>query len=279
MSTANAFHRVGLAAVYALVTAGGLVFIFPLLFVLRTSLTPVGMLYADPPVIVPWPPHWANYAEMWAGGPVLAWLRNSVVISAISVVAETFSSALVAYGFARVRFRGRDTLFLLVLATTMIPMHVTLVPQYLLYHQLGWIDSAWPLIVPRLFGTPFYIFILRQFFLALPRELDDAAEIDGANRLQILTRIMLPLSGSAIAAVAVFSFVNRWNDFLEPVIYLLTPEKLTLAVGLRWFTGRHGTEYHLLTAGAILMTAPMIAAFFLAQRQFVRGIALAGIKA
>ena len=279
MSTANAFHRVGLAAVYALVTAGGLVFIFPLLFVLRTSLTPVGMLYADPPVIVPWPPHWANYAEMWAGGPVLAWLRNSVVISAISVVAETFSSALVAYGFARVRFRGRDTLFLLVLATTMIPMHVTLVPQYLLYHQLGWIDSAWPLIVPRLFGTPFYIFILRQFFLALPRELDDAAEIDGANRLQILTRIMLPLSGSAIAAVAVFSFVNRWNDFLEPVIYLLTPEKLTLAVGLRWFTGRHGTEYHLLTAGAILMTAPMVAAFFLAQRHFVRGIALAGIKA
>src|ERR1041384_5232762 len=158
MSTANTFRRVGLAAVYALVPPGGLVFIFPLLFVLRPSLTPVGMLYADPPVVVPWPPHWANYAEMWAGGPVLAWLRNSVVISGISVVAETLSSALVAYGFARVRFRGRDTLFLLVLATTMIPMHVTLVPQYLLYHQLGWIDSAWPLIVPRLFGTPFYIF-------------------------------------------------------------------------------------------------------------------------
>src|SRR5262245_8862067 len=279
MSTANALHRAGLAAVYALVTAGGLIFIFPLLFVLRTSLTPVGMLYADPPVIVPWPPHWANYAEMWAGGPVLAWLRNSAVITGVSVVAETVSSALVAYGFARVRFHGRDTLFVLGLATTMVPMHVTLVPQYLLYHQLGWIDSAWPLIVPRLFGTPFYIFILRQFFLGLPRELDDAAEIDGANRLQILTRIMLPLSGSAIAAVAVFSFVNRWNDFLEPVIYLLTPEKLTLAVGLRWFTGRHGTEYHLLTAGAILMTAPMIVAFFLAQRHFVRGIALAGIKA
>src|SRR4051812_22844339 len=122
MSTASGVRRLGLAAAYVLVTAGGLVFVFPLLFVLRTSLTPVGMLYADPPVVVPWPPHWANYAEMWAGGPVLAWLRNSAVITGISVVAETLSSALVAYGFARVRFRGRDTLFLLVLATTMVPM-------------------------------------------------------------------------------------------------------------------------------------------------------------
>lgn len=271
-------RRLGRLLVYVFVTAAGLVYIFPVLYMLRTSLTPVGLIYADPPVIVPWPPHWQNYVEMWQGGPVLAWLRNSVFVTGVSVFVETTTSALVAYGFARTRFRGRHVLFILVLATTMIPMHVTLIPQYLLYHKLGWIDTLWPLLVPRFFGTAFYIFILRQFFLALPKELDDAAEIDGASRLQILTRIIIPLSTSAIAAVAVFSFINRWNDFLEPVIYLLTPENLTLAVGLRWFTGRHGTEYHLLMAGAVMMTGPMIVAFFLAQKHFVRGIALAGIK-
>ena len=271
-------RRLGMVAAYAAVALGGLVYIFPLLLMLRTSLTPVGQLFADPPVLVPWPPHWQNYAEMWQGGPVLAWLRNSLVVTGISVVAETISSMLVAYGFARTRFRGRNALFVLVLATTMIPLHVTLIPQYLLYHRFGWINTLWPLIVPRFFGTTFYIFILRQFFLTLPKELDDAAEIDGANRLQVLLRIIVPLSAPAIATVAVFSFINRWNDFLEPVIYLLTPENLTLAVGLRWFTGRHGTEYHLLMAGAVLMTGPMIVAFFLAQKHFVQGIALAGVK-
>jgi multiple sugar transport system permease protein len=268
----------GLAAAYAAVALGGLIYIFPLLFMLRTSLTPVGLLFADPPVLVPWPPRWQNYAEMWQVGPVLAWLRNSLLVTGVSVVVETVSSMLVAYGFARTRFRGRNALFVLVLATTMIPLHVTLIPQYLLYHRLGWINTLWPLIVPRFFGTAFYIFILRQFFLTLPKELDDAAEIDGANRLQVLLRIIVPLSAPAIATVAVFSFINRWNDFLEPVIYLLTPENLTLAVGLRWFTGRHGTEYHLLMAGAVLMTGPMIVAFFLAQKHFVQGIALAGVK-
>jgi ABC-type glycerol-3-phosphate transport system permease component len=271
-------RRLGRLLAYAAVTAGGLVYIFPLLFMLRTSLTPVGLLFADPPVIVPWPPYWQNYAEMWQGGPVLAWLRNSLLVTGVSVVAETTASTLVAYGFARTRFRGRNVLFMLVLATTMIPLHVTLIPQYLLYHRLGWINTLWPLIVPRFFGTAFYIFILRQFFLTLPKEMDDAAEIDGANRFQVLTRIIVPLSTPAIATVAVFSFINRWNDFLEPVIYLLTPENLTLAVGLRWFTGRHGTEYHLLMAGAVLMVGPMIVAFFLAQKYFVQGIALAGIK-
>jgi ABC-type glycerol-3-phosphate transport system permease component len=273
-----ASRAAGRLLAYAVVIAGGLIYLFPVLYMLRTSLTPVGLLYADPPVIIPWPPHWQNYAEMWQAGPVAAWIRNSVLITGISVVAETITSTLVAFGFARARFRGRDAVFVLVLATTMIPNHVTLIPQYLLYHKLGWINTFWPLIVPRFFGHAFYIFILRQFFLTLPRELDEAAEIDGAGRLQILTRIVAPLSAPAIATVAVFSFMNHWNDFVEPVIYLLTPENLTLAVGLRWFTGRYGTEYHLLMAGAVLMTGPMIVAFFLAQKYFVQGIALAGLK-
>jgi ABC-type glycerol-3-phosphate transport system permease component len=274
----EATRRLGRLVVYAILIVGSLVYAFPLLIMLRTSLTPVGMLLADPPVIVPWPPYWQNYLILWDEVPIPRWLLNSAQITLISVVAETITSTLVAFGFARTRFRGRDKLFYGVLATMMLPSTVTLVPQFILYQALGWVNTFWPLIVPRFFGTAFYIFILRQFFMTLPRELDDAAEIDGANRLQILMRIVVPLSGPAIATVAVFSFMNRWNDFLEPVIYLFTPDTLTLAVGLRWFTGRHGTEFHLLMAGALLMTAPMIVAFFLAQKHFVRGIALTGIK-
>jgi multiple sugar transport system permease protein len=268
----------GRALAYVVLTVGGLVFSFPLLFMLRTALMPADLMYVYPPVIVAWPPAWQNYVTLWDEVPIPRWLFNSTQITVVSVVAETISSTLTAFGFARVRFRGRDKLFFVVLVTMMLPGTVTLIPQFILYQSLGWVNTFWPLIIPRFFGYAFYIFILRQFFLALPRELDDAAEIDGANRLQILTRIVVPLSGPAIATVAVFSFMNRWNDFLEPVIYLYTPEKLTLAVGLRWFTGRHGTEYHLLMAGALLMTAPMIVAFFLAQKHFVRGIALTGIK-
>ncbi len=165
------------------------------------------------------------------------------------------------------------------MATTMVPVTVTLVPQYILFNYFGWVNTYWPLIVPRFFGRPFYIFLLRQFFLTLPGELDAAAEIDGANRLQILLRVIAPISAPAIATVAVFSFMNHWNDFLEPTIYLLRPERQTLAVGLRWFVNVYSTSYHLLMSGAVLMTMPMIIAFFLAQKQFVRGIALTGIKA
>lgn len=257
---------------------GGLMYLFPLFYMIRTSLTPLPMLYVNPPVIVPWPPHWQNYVEMWQDGLFPDWIRNSLQITSVSVLAETVTSVLVAFGFARTQFAGRDRLFYVVLATMMLPGTVTLIPQYLLFHALGWINTFLPLIVPRFFGHAFYIFVLRQFFLSIPKDLDDAAEIDGANRLQILHRITAPLSAPAIATVAVFSFMNRWNDFIEPLIYLLTPEKLTLAVGLRWFTGQYGTEYHLLMAGAVLMTGPMIVAFFLAQKQFVQGITLTGIK-
>ena len=251
---------------------------FPLIYVLRTSLTAEHELFAWPPVIIPWPPVWDNYVEMWTNGPTWSWVKNSTIVTLVSVVAETVTSVFVAFGFSRTRFAGRDKLFLGVLATMMLPGAVTLVPKWLIFFRLGWIDTLWPLIVPRFFATPFYIFILRQFFLSLPKELDDAAEIDGANLIQVLRRIILPLSVPAIATVAVFSFMNRWNDFLEPLIYLLHTENLTLAVGMRWFTGQWGTEFHLLMAGAMLMVAPMIVAFFIAQKQFIRGIALTGIK-
>ena len=263
---------------YVLLIVGGLAYTFPILYMIRTSLIEKGDLYAIPPIVFPFPPAWDNYIDMWTNGPTAHWVKNSVIVTLISVVAETIVSTLVAYGFARCRFVGRDKVFLGVLATMMLPGAVTLIPRWLMFFHLGWIDTMWPLLVPRFFGTAFYIFILRQFFLSLPKELDEAAEIDGAGRLQVLFRLIVPLSVPAIATVGVFSFMNRWNDFLEPLIYLLHEENLTLAVGMRFFINRHETEYALLMAGGVLMTGPMIVAFFFAQKQFIRGIALTGIK-
>jgi ABC-type glycerol-3-phosphate transport system permease component len=184
---------------------------------------------------------------------------------------------LAAYGFSRVRCPGRDRAFVFVLAT-MMPYHVVLIPRYLLFRDLGWLNSLYPLIVPNLFGSAFYIFVLRQFFLSLPMELDEAAQIDGASMLTILTRIVAPLAKPALATVAVFSFINNWNDFVQPLIYLQSPDRLTLAVAIRWFTGRQGTEFHLLMAISVLALLPVIVMFFLAQKQFIRGIALTGVK-
>jgi ABC-type glycerol-3-phosphate transport system permease component len=263
---------------YVLVVGGSAAYMFPVLFMMRTSLTLESDLYVLPPIIVPWPPIWENYVEMWGNGPTWSWIKNSIIVTVFSVLAETAVSVSVAYGFARTKFAGRDKLFIGVLATMMLPGAVTLIPRWLIFYNLGMIDTLWPLLIPRIFGTAFYIFIMRQFFLTLPRELDEAARIDGATHLQILFKVVMPLSAPAIATIAVFSFMNRWNDFLEPLIYLLHTENLTLAVGLRFFSSKFGTEYHLLMAGAMLLVAPMILAFFLAQKQFVRGIALTGIK-
>ena len=277
-ATARARSRARRALLYALVLPGAFAYMFPVFFMLRTSLTLESDLYALPPVIVPWPPIWENFVEMWTNGPTGSWLKNSAIVTGFSVVAETVASVSVAYGFARTQFAGRDKLFLGVLATMMLPGAVTLIPRWLIFFHLGMVDTLWPLLIPRVFGTAFYIFIMRQFFMSLPKELDDAARIDGASHFKILTRVVIPLSVPAIATIAVFSFMNRWNDFLEPLIYLLHEENLTLAVGLRFFATRFGTDYHLLMAGAMLLVVPMVVAFFLAQKQFVRGIALTGIK-
>ena len=277
-STDRVLRLIRRLLLYFLVIFGSAAYMFPVFFMIRTSLTLMSDLYVLPPIIVPWPPVWENYAEMWANGPTWSWLKNSALVVSFSVVAEPAVSVSVAYGFARTQFAGRDKLFVGVLATMMLPGAVTLIPRWLIFYNLGMIDTLWPLLIPRVFGTAFYIFIMRQFFLTLPRELDEAARIDGATHLQILRKVVIPLSVPAIATIGVFSFMNRWNDFLEPLIYLLHTENLTLAVGLRFFASRFGTDYHLLMAGAMLLVAPMIVAFFLAQKQFVRGIALTGIK-
>jgi multiple sugar transport system permease protein len=272
------YAAVGQAVTYLLLIAGSVLFVVPFLWMVRTSLMAVENVFLYPPQVIPNPIVWQNYAEMWQTGPILSWIRNSLTVTLTSMVGETLTSILVAYGFARARFPGRNKLFVFVLATIMIPYHVVLVPRYLLFRDLGWLNTLYPLIIPELFGSAFAIFVLRQFFMTLPVELDEAAEIDGASMWTILWRIIVPLSGPAIATVAVFSFINHWNDFVQPLIYLQLPDSLTLAVGIRWFTGRHGTEFHMLMAISVIALLPIVVIFFFAQKQFIRGIALTGIK-
>jgi ABC-type glycerol-3-phosphate transport system permease component len=272
---ARLWRRVGRGLVYAFVIATSLMYTIPFLWMLRTSLLTADLVFAEPPIWLPLAPAWSNYTALFAMEPFGFWLRNSLITTILGVLGNTITGYIVAFGFARTTFPGRDKLFYLVLATMMIPFHITLIPQYLLFLNLGWLDTLLPLIVPNLFGKAFLIFILRQFLLTLPRELDEAAEVDGA----IMRLVILPQSGPAVATVAVFAFIDHWNEFLRPLVFLQHPENQTLAVGVRWFLTRHGTEFHLLMASSVLVLAPIIIAFFVAQKQFVRGIALTGLKA
>ena len=264
---------------YAFVIATALMYTVPFLWMLRTSLLPADQVFAEPPVWIPLAPAWSNYIALFNLEPFGFWLRNSLITTVLGVLGNTITGYVVAFGFARTTFPGRDKLFYLVLATMMIPFHITLIPQYLLFLKIGWLDTLLPLIVPSLFGKAFLIFILRQFLLTLPRELDEAAEVDGANLWQIMMLVILPQSGPAVATVAVFAFIDHWNEFLKPLVFIQHPENQTLAVGVRWFLTRHGAEFHLLMASSVLVLAPIIIAFFVAQKQFVRGIALTGLKA
>jgi ABC-type glycerol-3-phosphate transport system permease component len=264
--------------VYSLLISGGLIFLFPFYWLVITSLKAEHMILADPPQWIPNPVVLANYADLMDAAPMLDWLRNTLIVTVLGTIFSTASSVLIAYGFARLPFPGSRVLFILVLATLMLPGHITIIPRFVLFRELGWLDTLLPLIVPTLFGQAFYIFLLRQFFMTIPRDLDEAAELDGANTLQILWDILLPLARPAIVTVALFAFINQWTDFLEPFIYLSSPEKLTLQVGLRWFDTQYGTAFHLLMAGTVLSMVPIIVLFFFAQKHFIKGITLTGIK-
>jgi multiple sugar transport system permease protein len=235
-----------------------------------------------PPTWVPRVPQWQNYLFVTQVTPFLIFARNTVVLTLVNIVGEVVVGAAVAYGFARFRFRGRDVLFLVLLSRMMLPREVTIIPQYLLFNALGWLDTYWPLIVPHwLAGSSFGVFLLRQFFLTIPREYDDAARVDGASSWQIFWRVLLPLAKPALASLAIFAFIGNWNMLWEPLIYLNTTEKLTLAVGLTWFqTTQVGNmpKTHLMLAYSIMMTAPVVVVFFAAQRYFIQGIVLSGLK-
>ncbi|MDI7276354.1 MAG: carbohydrate ABC transporter permease, partial [Anaerolineae bacterium] len=266
---------------YILLMFLGFLILAPLLWMVSTSLKDPADLWLVPPKWVPIPPRWANYREALTS-PALPFGRfavNTSVITVVSVIGQLLSSPLVAYSFARLRFRGKAVLFMLVLGTMMLPAQVTMIPVFILFKNLGWLDTFIPLMLPHFFGSAYFIFLLRQFMLTIPPELGDAAKIDGCGYFGTFSRIFLPLSKPALATVAIFTFTFAWNDFMGPVIYLNSVEKWTLAVGLRGFVAAYGqTRFHLLMAASLVTVLPCVALYFFAQRLFIQGIVITGIK-
>jgi ABC-type glycerol-3-phosphate transport system permease component len=254
----------------------------PYIWAILSSLKGPKEIYLFPPTWVPREVHWENYRLIWEMAPLARFYINTIAITALATVGTLLSATLVAYGFARFEFPGRDVLFLLVISTLILPDEVTIVPRFLLFRMLNWLDTYLPLTVPFYFGTAFSIFLLRQFIRTIPRALDEAAEIDGASDLRILWTILLPIITPALATIAIFAALGAWNDFLHPLIFLRTTEKFTLALGLRFFQttadlGGTPREPYLMAA-SLVVTLPPILLFISAQRYFIRGITLSGIK-
>jgi len=263
---------------YAILCIAAAIFLLPLFWMISSSLKPEWQVLANPPVWLPNPPRWENYREALTYLPFGRYAINTLIISLGAIVGHVLSCTLVAYAFARLRAPGKNFLFLLVLSTLMLPYPVTMVPLFALFNWLGWIDTFLPLIVPAFFGNAFYIFLLRQYFLTLPPELEDAARIDGANTLQILWRVILPISTPALATVVIFTFQATWNDFLQPLIYLQDQSHYTLTLGLNFFRGSFQVNWSYLMAASLVVVLPVVLVFFFAQRLFIQGIAMTGMK-
>ncbi len=263
-----------------LLVGGSLIMLFPLFWTLSTSLKTIDQLMLFPPRWVPSPAQPRNFLDAMTVLPFHLYARNTMIIVGFNLFGSLLSSSLVAYGFARMRFPGRDALFIVVLSTMMMPYIVQMIPLYILYSRLGWINTFLPLILPTYFGVPFFIFLLRQFFKSVPEDLADAARIDGCSELGIWWRIMLPLSKPALAVIGIFSFQTHWNDFLGPLIYLTDANLRTLALGLYAFRAIPGQlpMFHLLMAASLVMALPVLLLFFFAQRYFIQGVVLSGIK-
>jgi len=255
--------------------------LMPFFWLITSSLKRPEQIFVFPPQWIPNPVHWDNYTKLFDTVPVIRYAVNTLTITLGATIGQVVTSALVAYGFARMRFAGRDLAFSAILATLMLPYAVTIVPVYVMFAKLGWVNTYWPLILPYWFGGgAFNIFLLRQFFRTIPMDLDEAALLDGANRLRIFATIIVPLSKPALMAVFVLSLMHHWNDFLAPVIYLTTSTKWTLAIGISSLSslesGRDFTHYQM--ALSTIVVVPVMIVFFLAQRVFIQGIALTGIK-
>lgn len=265
--------------VYILLILGSLLVMLPFFWMISTSLKRPGTEFTFPIEWIPRPPHWSNYPTGWTVLPFSQWAVNTVLITLAATLGNLISCALVGFGFARIQFPGRDMLFLLVLATMMLPYPSVMVPLFILYKSFGWIDTFLPLTVPTFFGvSAFYIFILRQFFRTLPTELDDAARVDGCSTLGIFRHIALPSIRPALGIIFVFSFMANWNDFLGPLIYLSSNDNFTLALGLRFFQAQFRVEWTLLMATSLIVLAPCIVLFFIAQKYYIQGIVISGIK-
>jgi multiple sugar transport system permease protein len=265
--------------VWFLLCAGSLLMTLPFLWMVSTSLKETAQVWVFPPQWLPNPVRWENYTEALTILPFWRYALNTLMITVATTLGVVLTSSLCAYGFARLQFPGRDLIFMIVLTAIMIPYAVLLIPHYIMFRYLGWIDSYLPLWVPVWFGGgAFNIFLLRQFFRTIPAELSDAARIDGASELGIYWRIIMPLAGPALTTVAIFTVLNTWNDFLGPLVYISSQDKFTLALGLAQFRGLYATQWQYLMAASTVVVVPTLVLFFLAQRYFIQGVVLTGLK-
>ena len=269
----------GRALTWLVLVVGAILMAAPLVWMVSSSFKLEQRVFEFPPRLIPNPIRPANYVDALTYKPFHIYLKNTVVIVLVREEAVLLTASFCAYGFARIRFRGRDFWFSVVLATMMVPYVVLMVPSFVIFSRLKWIDTFLPLTVPYFFGGgAFYIFLLRQFFRTIPEELADAARIDGCSEFGIYWRIMMPLAKPALTTVAIFTFLGGWNDFIGPLLYLNSPAKFTIAVGLSSFRSVMYTRWDLLMAASTAVTLPVIVIFFLAQRYFVRGVVLSGLK-
>ena len=268
--------------VYAFIAAGAVLCLVPFLWMVSSSLKTQVDVQKVPPELLPRAVEFGNYARAWGALPFTRFLFNTLFITVLAMAGELIASSLVAYGFARFRFPGRRALFIVLLATMMIPGIVTLVPVFLLWRRLGLVNSFDPLVLGALFGgRAFYVFLLRQFFASIPRELEEAAVLDGATPLQVYWHVFLPLVKPALLTVALISFAAHWNDFLGPLIFLNDPDKYTMTLGLHFFQGSQTGErpaWNLMMAMTTLMAVPVVTIFFFAQRKFIEGASFSGLK-
>lgn len=264
--------------IYLVLIVGALFFLTPFAWMVSTSLKTDAQVFSIPPEWIPVPVMWSNYVRLMSEIPFLLYLRNTVFVTVTSLTFYVASSAVVAYGFSRLRWPGREVLFYALLATMVLPPQVTLIPQFVMFQKLGWVGTFLPLVIPPLTGSAFAVFLLRQFYGAIPGEISDSARIDGASEWQIFTRIILPLARPALATAALFIFIWTWTDFLNPLIYLTDDRTYTLAVGLQQLSSTRAAAWPLLMGGSLLMSLPIVLLFFFAQKTFIEGVSTGGLK-
>jgi multiple sugar transport system permease protein len=275
----RAQHILSRALIYALLFAFGAAVLLPFFWTVSSSLKPYGSGVRFPPEFIPSVFVWQNYPQVFELIPFMTFFRNSVIITALALTGELFSASLVAYSFARLRYPGRNTLFVIVLATMMVPYPVTMVPTFILFNAFGLVNTFAPLILPAFLGPAFAIFMLRQFFLTINPELDEAAKVDGAHEFRIYWQIIMPLAKPALATIAIFSFMANWNDFMGPLIYLNDRNMYTLALGVNFLRSfRGGGDLGVQMAASVMFMAPCILLYFIAQKNIVEGIVTTGLK-
>lgn len=252
--------------------------LIPFIWMISTSLKTKAGMWEYPPQWIPPHPLWHNYVDAFKFAPFGQYIANTLTLEVLTIAGQVISCTLIAYGFSRFRFRGRELLFFIMLATMLIPEQVVMIPTFLMYSKLDWVDTYLPLVVPAYFGNAFYVFLMRQFLLTIPKDLDEAAKIDGANEFQILWKVLVPILRPSLTIIIVYTFTGVYNDFLAPLIYLNSPEKFTLAVGLANFVSSRGTDWNLLMAASTVVLMPLLIIYYFAQRNLIGGIASLGIK-